>query len=481
MTAKLEVTLKTERAEVLFQEEFWVVTTITNTDSSPVEVHDRGQMSPVRYQLFRPDETVPAYEISHHAYRLFQAGGDDNQSPKTAMEDLPPGESRTHREDLSRWSTDLIEPGPYRILATYQHPQGPIPSPLIDCEITIPQPSDVASQFCAVNGVFGSVLAHVETDGTTSLIQQETFSGAPDDGSFRRRFDRLPHRVDQLAIALNAEYYDEGRWFGWIQNGEFAAAAGFGTTLSGKVDPAALNMTDPRLASRGFQFPDRTAIFFILDAGTSSFVQVTVEDGKMHQIARPAPWQSHPTHISFAHVATDTHSDILVAYCENVGGINTIKTASFSPHSGLPATAPVEVQATPAPIVAFTLAPLVTSAPAQLHWLRGPEDEGLMTYQRATISGTNVTNNDFFFFAPEKAVDEWTLSPTPGGHLPVLILSDDTIFWLDAGAEQSVWTALTKATSASALSLLTDTSGVHWVQWYHPLAGLLHAALPIVG
>jgi hypothetical protein len=312
-------------------------------------------------------------------------------------------------------------------------------------------------------------------------MQQETYSRAPDNGSFSRRFDKLPHRVDHVALALNTSYFDEGRWFAWIQDGDIAAAAGFGTSLSGKVAPAALNMGDPQLASRGFQFPDGSAIFFILDATGSSFLQVTVEDGKMHQISRPNPWKTHPSHISFAHSETDAGSEMLVAYCEPTAGSNAISFASFSPHSAQPTTAPIEVHATPNPVVAFTLTPLVNSAPPQLHWLRGPADEGLMTYQRSTLDAAHPRNEDFFFFAPTEPVDIWTLSPTTGNFLPVLILSDDTIFWLDAAAEQSVWTSLTKATSASALRLLTDTKGVHWVQWYHPLAGLLHAALPIMG
>jgi hypothetical protein len=231
----LHVVCTPKTAEFLPGEQLLVTTEIKNDGTQSATVVDlaSGTTSPFTYDLRSAKDGQVLYSVSAAERRIRVAGGDVIAGEEVPLLELKPGASTAITEDLAEYAPSGFSTGRYQITARYSAEGLELSSPPADMRIEAPRNASLASLFCPVKRVFCSTFDHAGFDKTISILQRETFTHDPQNGSFQRwinlKEDAAVASIQGTAIALQTDVEAEGRWFAWLHKNTITGAKVWGT------------------------------------------------------------------------------------------------------------------------------------------------------------------------------------------------------------------------------------------------------------
>jgi len=245
---------------VLPGESTLVDTVVENRSALAVEFDNSDGPSPFAYELLVEKDRTVRYKVS-------QLRRDRRRTLDIPPERVFPRESispnhNIHRdEDLAEFHNEDFLPGKY-LIRTIFPPSGPseMVSPLSPITILVPKIESFSSEVCGNRQVLVTAYAHRREDGGVLILQREAYIDPRENVAFRRLQLEPGSRV-QVAIAVDAVNAGNGRWFGWLRDGKFEAAAGWGNRLVSRAKPIQMGGAETILLSPGFQVDVGVGLF----------------------------------------------------------------------------------------------------------------------------------------------------------------------------------------------------------------------------
>jgi hypothetical protein len=152
-------------------------------------------------------------------------------------------------------------PGKYLIRAKYPSEGPPVAvSALSPFTVLVPHIESLSSEVCGNRKVLVTAYAHRREDGGVLIMQREAFTDPRENIAFRR-VQLEPGPPVQVAVAVDAMNAGNGRWFGWLRDGTFEAANGWGNRVIVRLKPVKIGGADTVLLSPGFQVDVGVGLF----------------------------------------------------------------------------------------------------------------------------------------------------------------------------------------------------------------------------
>ena len=264
---------------VLPGESTFVESTFENRGSAPIELPSNAGHSPLAYDLLSDKDRVVRYQVS-------QAARDERRNKDLAPprefppQTLQPGRSVQRQEDLVDLAGEDFAPGKYLIRTRYPEEGTPeVVSALSPFTVLVPKIESFSSSGAGLQGKLVTAYAHRRDDGGVLLLQRESFS-TPAEGVAFRRIQLGPGPAVQVAIAVDAVEAGNGRWFGWLRDGSFEAASGWGNRVVTRLQPTRIGASDTVLLSPGFQVDVGVGMFgFILNVNGTTHLKAVRTTG----------------------------------------------------------------------------------------------------------------------------------------------------------------------------------------------------------
>jgi hypothetical protein len=251
---------------VLPGESLLVESTFENRGSAPIQLPSSEGPSPLAYDLLSEKDRAVRYQVSEDARDLRRTV--DIPPPRIfPPQTVEPGHSVQRQEDLAELHNEDFAPGKYLIRARYPE-EGPpeATSALSPVTVLVPRIESFSSASCGNQKVLVTAYAHRRDDGGVLLLQRESFAD-PREGVALRRIQLEAGPPVQVAITVDAVDAGNGRWFGWLRDGSFEAASGWGNRVFDRLRPVRIGAPDTILLSPGFQVDLGIGLFgFVLNA-----------------------------------------------------------------------------------------------------------------------------------------------------------------------------------------------------------------------
>jgi hypothetical protein len=251
---------------VLPGESLFVDTVFENPGPGPVDVPNSEGPSPFAYDLLKAAGGAAAYEVSQDL-RDTRRARDIAPPQDRPPQALAAGETLRREEDLAEMHNEDFAPGKYLLRARVPY-EGPATSTSASSPFTVlvPRVESFSSGVCGNRKVLSTVYAHRREDGGVLILQRESLTD-PREGVAFRRIQLPAGPATQVAVALDAMVAGNGRWFGWLRDGVFEAAVGWGNRVIIRAVPAKVGDAQSVLLSPGFQVDVGVGLFgFVLNA-----------------------------------------------------------------------------------------------------------------------------------------------------------------------------------------------------------------------
>jgi hypothetical protein len=245
---------------VLPGESLPVESVFQNRGTTPLEVPNGEGPSPFAYELLWEKDRSVRYRVSQErrdARRMRDMPPPTDFPPET----LGPGDSMQRDEDLAELHNADFAPGKYLIRTRYPF-EGPAEavSALAPFTVLVPRIESFSSEVCGNRKVLVTAYAHRREDGAVLILQRDASTDPREDVAFRRVPLEAGSPV-QVAIAVDAVNAGDGRWFGWLRDGSFEAAFGWGNRLILRLKPTPVGGAETILLSPGFQVDVGVGLF----------------------------------------------------------------------------------------------------------------------------------------------------------------------------------------------------------------------------
>jgi len=266
----LEVALSFRASEAVSGAELPAVVTLRNNMPKGGLIVDSPQDDCPFEFTFEP-ENQPPFRVSRMTY-LLRTRPQPPLPREHEAAPLPGGSTLEYPLDLAGFLVAPLEPGTYRVSATYPLRGATYRSPAVTLRVVAPR-----VQFLELardgNGFhLGAAMIRAGNNGSADLLHRESEGGKPALGYFRSR--EVLRQPTSLAISTDAEGTSEARWLGWTEDGKagFARVWGTSTLQSFAVPSPGANA---RLLSPGWSFEDGSALF--LAAAPSGFTLIALD------------------------------------------------------------------------------------------------------------------------------------------------------------------------------------------------------------
>ena len=472
----LTISCAPARAEVFVGESLPVRTVLENVSGGPVDVVSprSPEPPPMSYDLRAPGSGQVIHVVSLATQFEDPLGEDVVEPMDPDLQTLQPGERVTFDHDLCECAgAESFAPGDYRIVARCYHEGVELLSAPVAVEVVAPMVHHLASLVCPTRLLVCAAFEHLG-DGGVELLAREPYTEEPGDGVFHRWLDLAGVRqLDSLALAVHTAPRGEGRWMAWIQDGQAAAARPWGDLLSARVPPLDLDLEAPLLAEPGFQLPDGAGLFVAAGrAPGGAYVAWIHLAGQAASRGSAVPLADHlPERVLARQDVAPKQGRVHLVWAErDAATIRILRRSSAG--DGQPVDADPELLLSrAAPLRAMELHPIGPGLGAFVHAVLGPDEDGLMSYFRLPLVGPDWQMKEWTFEAPDDPVDDWAISGTAGGGLPVLARCGDRLLLTQAKTDPG-WHALTDgAMGTTHLHLLTTGDGRRWAGWVEPRSG----------
>jgi hypothetical protein len=251
---------------VLPGESFPVESVFENRGTAPLEMPNAEGPSPFGYDLLWEKDRSLRYEVSQDL-RDTRRGRDIPPPMDRPPQTLAPGHSMQRDDDLAEFHNADFAPGKYLIRAKYPF-EGPpeAVSALSPFTVLVPRIESFSSEVCGNRKVLVTAYAHRREDGGVLILQREASTDPRESIAFRRVQLEAGPPV-QVAIAVDAMNAGNGRWFGWLRDGSFEAAVGWGNRVIVRLKPVRIGAAETVLLSPGFQVDLGVGLFgFMVNA-----------------------------------------------------------------------------------------------------------------------------------------------------------------------------------------------------------------------
>lgn len=259
----LVIGVKPQSKAVLPGESFPVESVFENRGTAPLELPNAQGPSPFAYDLLREKDQSVGYEVSQDL-RDTRRGRDIAPPNDVPPQTVAPEHSLERMEDLAELHNQDFEPGKYLIRARYPY-EGPpeAVSALAPFTVLVPRIESFSSEVCGSLKVLVTAYAHRREDGGVLILQREALTDPRENVAFRR-VQLEPGPPVQVAVAVDAVNAGNGRWFGWLRDGAFEAAVGWGNRIIVRLKPLKVGSADTVLLTPGFQVDVGVGLFGLL-------------------------------------------------------------------------------------------------------------------------------------------------------------------------------------------------------------------------
>jgi hypothetical protein len=237
---------------VLPGESFPVESTFENHGAAPIQLPSSEGPSRFAYELLTEKDRSVRYEVSQNLRDMRRTT--DIPPPRIfPPETVEPAHKIQRQEDLAEMHNEDFAPGKYLIRTRYPF-EGPpeAVSALSPFTVLVPHIESFSSAVCGRRHVLVTAYVHRREDGGVLILQREAYAD-PREGVALRRIQLEAGPRVQVAIAIDAVDAGNGRWFGWLRNGSFEAASGWGNRVFDRLKPVRVGPPETILLSPGFQ------------------------------------------------------------------------------------------------------------------------------------------------------------------------------------------------------------------------------------
>lgn len=240
-----------------------MVVSVTNTSSTPIEVHNPGVENPFIFNLISPDNGRVLDYFSKTKY--WSAVNPQIGPRQPSLMNLEPGNTLEFHVDVGDLVVDPIPPGQYHISASYLLDGESYESP--EMKITIIAYQVMAFTGFTTEGENALVTASMSKDnsGSAYMMNRESRSGHPGLG-VTRRWVPLGDGIEKPSVSLAINVAEEpvvGWWFAWLEGGRVGAAWNWEARLITTFEARSVGFESAALIERGLR-TDRSRASFLV-------------------------------------------------------------------------------------------------------------------------------------------------------------------------------------------------------------------------
>jgi hypothetical protein len=423
-----ELQLQASKREILFQESLDLRISLTNRGSQAVQAPDPSGGCPASFALMALHEDTALYSFSEAGYWM---ATDPNRSMRseTPMASLAPGSTFTYEADLGQLMTSAVLPGRYRVVASLALGGQSVESAAVELAILAPQVGLYSEFVTGTDDKLIALFSQKNRDGSVSLLERESASGAPWLGTAFRR-TTLGAAPSTLAMAVNYAERLGGYWFAWLEEDRVGAGYGWGKGLNSIVPAVPTGLASPHLVERGRRLLDGRAAFLVaglegrqpaLREFTYRYVPDPDEDKRPNPEIRTLPFGGSvvPSQVLARY---GDGAEIELVWPEEQAGQTRIWSRSYGPDG-----APKVLYVRRDPVAAIALGDSTVEA------LFGT------TLVSIPLSGQGQPS-EWRLTPPDQGAEAWTVAALPGGSPTVLARRGQELlcWWPPSPAPQAV-------------------------------------------
>jgi len=469
---RLELTASFLRTEVLAGESVPITVSISNRGDVPAKVHSSDSESPFVFQLLPAGNGPAMYTLSQRQSQLVQGGGEPLPRYTPPMEELAPGATVQHENDLADFATKPILPGRYRVVAHYEIGGQEFASPPVELAVVVPRIEILAGLVSPLTGSLALAFSHRAADGATIVFQRESETRNPDLGVSLRCVERgAGALIAGLSQAIELEDAPGRRWLAWLEGDRIGATM---TSMIGRpssLDPIPVGLTAPRLLPVGRKHDDGRVVFLVAggDRGGPAVKEVTFS-------ARAAPGTrvlglgaaAVPEELQVHYRRNGTDADVSLVWAEVSGGKVSLFRRSFGPgQSGMQGEYK-KIFERAGSLLSLDMSPFGIDT---ISLLLAPAGESRkILYVRIPLFDEKNAVEDSIV-VPKENVEEWAVAAASADLFRIIARAGDRLLRLAPGAAS--WDVVTAgARDARHLRLYTLPGGRFCAVWDDPQEGI---------